>query len=301
MTGYKGHGTKIYYNSERLEVLSYDGDRAPVWCVTEDPRGELAENRVPNAEIREVDIDFLVRKRTELGFGNLSDRAGTSIRVVGYHGNAKAGLEHSLLKDHVTWFTRWGSWERKLCETAKVSRPEVEDLRDCELYLRGLGKEQNPDDYEKLPFGHIFPGRDCTDLRQLSAKDAADPLKFYVRTWAFPDVPLRRNPDKRIDFLFALEGEGARREYNDMLRRQRRARRPGDYLSEERYGLWLGRDFVPVQRFNDWVSEHLEYTRMHAFVNSDDLELTANRNSVEKYTCRIAPGHRGDRSVYFRK
>jgi hypothetical protein len=66
-----------------------------------------------------------------------------------------------------------------------------------------------------------------------------------------------------------------------MLRRQRRARRPGDYLSEERYGLWLGRDFVAVQRFNDWVSEHSEYTRMHAFVNSDNLELTANRNSVE--------------------
>ena len=56
-------------------------------------------------------------------------------------------------------------------------------------------------------------------------------------------------------------------------------RTPGDYLSEERYGLWLGSDFVPVQRFNDWVSEHSE--RMHAFVNCDDLELTANRNSVE--------------------
>jgi hypothetical protein len=66
-----------------------------------------------------------------------------------------------------------------------------------------------------------------------------------------------------------------------MLRRQRRPRKPGDYLSEERYGLWLGRNFVPVQRFNDWVAERSEYTRMHAFVDSQDLELTANRGSVE--------------------
>jgi hypothetical protein len=92
---------------------------------------------------------------------------------------------------------------------------------------------------------------------------------------------LLRNPDKRIDFLFAIEGEGARREYNDMLRRQGRARRQGDYLSEERYGLWLGRDFVPIQRFNEWVAERSEYTRMHAFVNAQELSLTANRGSVE--------------------
>jgi len=94
-------------------------------------------------------------------------------------------------------------------------------------------------------------------------------------------VALTKNPDKTIDFLFAIEGEGARREYNNMLRRQKRPRIPGDYLSEERYGLWLGCDFIPVQRFNPWVSEHSEYTRMHAFVNCDHLELTANRTSVE--------------------
>jgi hypothetical protein len=33
--------------------------------------------------------------------------------------------------------------------------------------------------------------------------------------------------------------------------------------------------------FNGWVSERSEYTRMHAFVNSPDLALTANRGSVE--------------------
>jgi hypothetical protein len=33
--------------------------------------------------------------------------------------------------------------------------------------------------------------------------------------------------------------------------------------------------------FNDWVSERSEYTRMHAFVNSQDLALTASRGSIE--------------------
>jgi hypothetical protein len=282
MTGYKGHGTKVYFNSDQLEVLSYDGVAKPVYCRLSDPRGELALGKLPKADIREdLSLDELKSLREKWELSELALDHGTSIRVVGYHQNLKNGLEHARLRDYILWFTRWGSWEGKLCDIAKTTSAEVEDLRGCELFLRGLGKEPNPNDYEKVFFGHVFPPIDCTDIRQLRARDNVDPLKFYVRTWAFVNEPLLKNPDKRIDFLFAIEGEAARREYNDMLRRQGRSRKPGDYLSEERYGLWLGRNFVPVQRFNDWVAERSEYTRMHAFVNSEDLELTANRGSVE--------------------
>jgi hypothetical protein len=281
MTGYKGHGTKIYYNSEQVEVITYNGVDGPVVCRLKDPRGDLADAKLPTAEIEEVSLDVLKRRREEYGFAELGAAPGTLIRVTAYHQNTKNGLEHVRLRDYIAWFTRWGSWEPKLSAMAKVSRDEVEDLRTCELFLRGLGKEPNPTDYEKLPFGHLFPAEDETDIRKLRAKDDIDPLKFYVRTWAFANEPLAQNPDKRIDFLFAIEGEGARREYNDMLRRRGKERRPGDYLSEERYGLWVGRDFVPIERFNSWVSERSEYTRMHAFVNSQDLDLTGNRGSIE--------------------
>src|SRR5579863_3913334 len=129
MTGYKGHGTKIYYNSEKLEVLSYDGRSKPIWCEIDDPRGELSESRVPKAKIEEVDVDFLTRRRGEWGFQELGESPGTSVRVSGYHGNTKSGLEHARLRDHITWFTRWGSWEGKLCDVSGIQRPEVEDLR----------------------------------------------------------------------------------------------------------------------------------------------------------------------------
>jgi len=277
MTGYKGHGTKVYYNSEHLEVLTYDGTSAPVFCSLLDPWGDLAMGKLPMAEIEELTLDALKSRREDWGFKELAAGRGTSIRVVGYHQNSKSGLEHCRLRDYVLWFTRWGSWEPKLCAVARTTSGEVNDLSTCELLLRGLDRS----DYEKLPFGHVFPDADCTDIRQLRGKSDVDPLKYYVRTWPFPDVPLIKNPEKRIDFLFAIEGEAARREYNDMLRRQGKPRRPGDYTSEERYGLWLGRNFVPVERYNEWVSERSEYTRMHAFVNSEDLQLTANRGSVE--------------------
>jgi hypothetical protein len=281
MTGYKGHGTKIYFNSEALEILSYDGKSKPVFCKLQDPHGELSDGKVPKAQIEEITVDELKKRRSAWEISDLNDGKGTSIRVIGYHGNTKSGLEHDRLRDFIRWFTRWGSWESKLRSVTKTSSPELDDLISCQLFLRGLGKEPAPADYENLSFGHRFPDEDCTDIRMLRAKDDVDPLKFYVKTWAFTNEPLTRNPEKRIDFLFAIEGEAARREYNEMLRRQGRPRKPGDYLSEERYGLWLGKDYVPVQRFNAWVSERSEFTRMHAFVNCDDLDLTANRGSVE--------------------
>ncbi len=277
MTGYKGHGTKDYFNSDSLEILSYDGASAPVACSLSDPRGELAEGRVPTADIQEITLEELKERRSKWDMHDLGTARGTSIRVTGYHQNIKAGLEHDRLRDYILWFTRWGSWEPKLRMATNTASGTVEDLRTCELSLRGLGR----DVIEKVLYGHVFPQADCTDVRQLRAKDNVDPLKHYVRTWAFVEEPLHKNPEKKIDFLFAIEGEAARREYNDMLRRQGKPRRPGDYLSEGRYGLWLGRDFVPIQRFNAWVSERSEYTRMHAFVNSNDLFLTANRGSVE--------------------
>jgi hypothetical protein len=277
MTGYKGHGTKVYFDSEHLEVISYDGTSAPVCCRLSDPRGELADGKLPTATIEELTLETLKIRREEWGIPELGTSPGTSIRVTGYHQNSKAGLEHARLRDYILWFTRWGSWRAKLCAVTNTINNEVEDLSACELWLRGLGRT----DYEKLPFGHVFPSADCTDIRKLQSKDAVDPLKHYVRTWAFTDETLVKNPEKKIDFLFAIEGEAARREYNEMLRRQGKPRRSGDYLSEERYGLWLGRGFIPVERFNSWVSERSEYTRMHAFVNSSDLALTANRGSVE--------------------
>ncbi len=281
MTGHKGHGAKIYFSSEKLEVLTFDGQGAPISCVMVDPRGELAEGNVPEATIEEITLEDLRSRRDAWGFSELALAPGTVVRVTGYHGNAKSGLEHAFLRDYVRWFSRWGSWEPKLAAAAGVERPEVSDFGACKLFLRGLGKEPGPNTDEDVPFGHLFPLADCSDVGQLRAKDATDPLKHYVRTWAFDSVPLLRNPEKRVDFLFAIEGEGARREYNEMLRRQGRARRQGDYLSEERYGLWLGRDFVPIARVNDWVAERSEYTRMHAFVNCQDLQLTANRGSIE--------------------
>ena len=40
MTGYKGHGTKVYFNSEFVEVLTRRTNETPVYCGLADPHGQ---------------------------------------------------------------------------------------------------------------------------------------------------------------------------------------------------------------------------------------------------------------------
>ncbi|MCH8244032.1 MAG: sensor histidine kinase, partial [Planctomycetes bacterium] len=93
MTGYKGHGTKIYYNSDQLEVVTYNGAADPVYCCVHDPRGSLADDECPLAQIQDLTMEELTQRREEWGFSNLGSKAGTTIRILGYHGNSPLGLE----------------------------------------------------------------------------------------------------------------------------------------------------------------------------------------------------------------
>ena len=68
---------------------------------------------------------------------------------------------------------------------------------------------------------------------------------------------------------------------------------PGVYRFEERFGLWLCKDFVPVVQRNDILREALARASPHAlkfdlgklrnwrvFINDQGLKLTANRNDA---------------------
>ena len=73
-----------------------------------------------------------------------------------------------------------------------------------------------------------------------------------------------------------------------MLRRSGYSAPRGAYTIQERYGLWLTKDFIPIQRKNEWITyKGYEYTKFHAFFNCQSLRLTANRGSVENTPSEI--------------
>jgi hypothetical protein len=68
--------------------------------------------------------------------------------------------------------------------------------------------------------------------------------------------------------------------YNTMLRRPGYTAPPGGYTVQDRYGIWLCKDFIPIEQKNAWIGTRgTEFTKFHAFFNCQELSLTANRGS----------------------
>jgi hypothetical protein len=251
--GEKGHGTKIYFNSRRIEVQTVK-DGVLVEAVMEEPRARLQQGTMPVVEFSTRTVDL---------------PNGTTISVRGYNDNAQGGFGHNALKDYILWFTKFGSSE------LLVGRLQFKDMV---LTLSGLGWK-NPDP-DLISFGHPFP-EENTNINLLRHADKVSPLDYYVALWTFPDVPIEGKPGSTIDIVFSLEGDQAKRNSNSMLHEKWKEWREGEYNVEERYGLWLCKDFIPVSRKNNWVAERSEWTKYHAFVNCQDLRLTANRSNID--------------------
>jgi len=251
--GEKGHGTKIYFNSRKIEVQSIK-DGVLIEAAMADPHQKLQRGEMP-------EVAYSTRN---VGIAN-----GTTITVYGYNDNAQLGFGHEALKDYILWFTKFGSCERLLDRI---------EFKDVVLKLSGIGRADS--EPERVSFGHLFP-EENTNLVSLRQSDKVSPLDYYVARWLFPNMPVVGMPGSTIDIVFSLEGDHAKRNINPMLHEKWSGRREGDYNVGDRYGLWLCKDFIPVARKNNWVAERSEWTKYHAFVNSQDLRLTANRSNID--------------------
>ena len=250
--GEKGHGTKVYFNSRRIEVKTWKNNQ----CLE-------AYMDSPSQTLRREELPKVVYESKECK----EQEHGSSVTIFGYNSNIQAGFSHDEIKDYIYWFTKFGSPELKLGK---------ETYKGVKIQLKGLGENE----FKELDFGHKFAEVN-TDVRALKGKDKISPLDYYVARWVFNDVPAIGKPGSKIDFVFYIEGDKAKREYNKMIHEKWQVWKLGEYDVGWRYGLWLCKDYIPIQRKNEWVAVKSEWTKYHSFVNCQDFRLTANRGDLE--------------------
>jgi hypothetical protein len=251
----KGHGTKVYFNSRRIEVETFTSKLAFKASMSE-PWTKLHKREVPRAEKWRSD-------RPE-------NKTGTMVKIYGYNYASKdplSGFSHDELKDYILWFTKFGSIEPLFGHNQNKHKV---------LRLKGLGTMQ----WEEFKFGHPFPPEDY-NKKALKQKDPAEPTEYYVRKLFCDERHVLGYPTERIQFVFYLEGDRAKREYNQMISAGRGLEKEGTYTVQQRYGLRLCKDYIPLnKRVNEWVAKKTEWTKWHAFVNCQGFHLTANRGDV---------------------
>lgn len=267
--GEKGHGTKVFFNSSEITVFTKKEGQVGYKADMKDPIKKLFNREIPKVQVEEIELD---------------DK-GTTIEIFGYNNNRRDKFTHNHVKDYVLWFTKFGSFELEL---------DVEKHKNSKLYLKGLGVEEP----EEVTFGHVFPDESPSvqklfDQHMISAPD------YYCKR-IVKKGNLKNFPEISYQAVFSIEGNKVKQEWNPMVRRPGKPRESGDYTVQERYGVWLSKDFIPVQRKNGWITyKGSEYIKFHAFFNCQELRMTANRGSVDNTPSEILDDIRNEvRSIY---
>lgn len=252
--GEKGHGTKIFLRSEYVTVKTQTADGQALISECDRPLATLSQKKLHCPTISKIDA--------------FRDGTGTEIEVVGYNDNERSKFVQTIAKDYILWFTKIGSVERVF---------DIDSLRDFKLKLKCLDE----DAFEEIPFGHPFP-QENDDITELFNQYASDAAGEYVKRVVEKRVRLKNHPEVTFDIVISVEGDAVKRRANPMLRERGRVS-TGRYRVLDRYGLWLCKDFIPVERVNEWLSSFGSgsnaFTMLHGFVNCQALKLTANRGT----------------------
>lgn len=249
--GEKGHGTKVYLNSSKISVKTIrDGKQYD--AVMLEPIKKLYVREVPTVEVNESNVDEL---------------SGTTIEIIGYNSNRRGKFTHEQLKDYILWFTKFGSFE---------SFFEKKENSHKRLFLKGL----NVSEYEELFFGHSFPN-ESKPVNKLFEEYLVSAPDYYCKRF-IKRGQLKNSPEISFEAIFSVEGNRVKLAHNTMIQRQGRPSIAGNYKVAERYGVWVCKDFIPIQRKNEWVNyKGSEFIKLHAFFNCQGLRLTANRGSID--------------------
>ena len=256
--GEKGHGTKVYFNAKRL-IVDTQRDGTRFIAMLDAPFSKLHDRKIPEVTVQEVASE--------------TNASGTTITIFGYNNNRRERFTHSRLRDHIFWFTKFGSVEQQFGFQA---------LSNLKLHLKGLDQ----DDFETLTFGHPFPA-ESGNVDALFDRYTVQAPNHYCRR-AVTTGSLPNHPEVRYSVIFSVEGKRVKYDSNPMLRRPGYNAPDGAYTIQDRYGLWLCKDFIPIQRKNAWITtKGSEFTKLHAFFNCQALKLTANRGSIENTPAEI--------------
>lgn len=292
--GYKGHGAKIFFNARMVQICSKEGTEE--WGVNLD--NPLLQ--IENSNTFEYS-DFIYNDNLAIHLPN-EWKNGFMVRIIGpkHFGtlHTQFKLNHMYLRDYIKWYTIFGTIQTLYDDELKN--------KQIKLYLSGLKVDDfkknfkdvenvdpvpvfekiNDVTYEVMEMGHVFPDERYAEksMKQYArlVKSNKAYYDFYSRMIYNNNVVCGNNTTFRL--IISLEGYETKRKYDLLLSKRGRPRTEMMHTDSERYGLWVCKGGIPVEKVDDWIEGGRgtgTYTYMQAFIDCEDFQLTANRGSIK--------------------
>jgi hypothetical protein len=297
--GYKGHGTKIFFNSEEVEIVSKNSEQE-IWATN------ILD---PIKQIRDTGIykysEFYDPDEEKVSLLNEFEK-GFYLRITNPRffktDYTQDYLNHINLRDYIAWFTVFGTVT------------PIKFKNDVKLFLKGLSIENfkrnfsdlekiDPvpvfydDRYEEISLGHYFPAQRINKRDMENYEEEIGQNKGYHHYFSKNfDIENSLGDGVEFKFIASVEGYETRRRYNILLKRRGPLANNGvvpsglQYSDAERYGFWACKNGIPIEKVDDWIDGGKgvgSYTFLKAFIDCDAFELTANRGSVRNTNIEI--------------
>lgn len=321
--GYKGHGSKLFFSCRKLSVATCTGGVAKWRLSSLDNPLQSDSDSIDTAVLTNSH-----RIATELEAIQLTKSRGVAILVEGCQfEDHHRFLDRQAVESYCDWFTAVGDIRSGLFPSREefhdfVDRPTDEALlrtRELPLHVMDVCLRLNGE-AKYMPIGagnekpaseHLQPWRTDADkwLKSPRPGMAAFGHRFADQFASEGGSGAKRVRDDRTalclmdadsfaangEYGMVLRVEGQRRQLDSYPEGSRQPR-GGVYEFDQRFGLWLCRDFIPVVQRNDLLSRALERATEKAkkrlrfdlsktrfwqvFINHQGFHLTANRNNV---------------------
>ena len=298
--GYKGHGSKIFFNAQKVIICSKT--KTEEWFVElNEPLTQIKKN----GELNYSEV-FKCNEETIRLPENIEE--GFLVRIINHksfpNGETFYKLDHRYLRDYILWYTIFGSI---VVHFKNDSASEELKKKNICLHLAGLGvddfkkavktdksimmdpepdfEDVNGSNYEIIRLGHILPDERKDKKSMKSYCKQIDEKKDYYDFYSARFYTPKEIPGiTSFKFLMSLEGYETKRTYDILLSKKGKQSQELKKLvhsDSERYGFWVCKGGVPVEKVDSWIEGGKGvYSYVQAFIDCDDFDLTANRGSI---------------------
>jgi hypothetical protein len=260
--GYKGHGTKIFYKSDRI-VVNTAKEGVNRRAVMDDPWEKLNRRELPEYELSETDVR--------------GESQGTRIKITNFRsgeGFDPESLTYNKIHHYLKWKTIAGS-------TAHFFE---EDPREMDIRVR-LGDEIDDSRDTLLTRCRLeFPEE------QLEPADDQFPAERMCKHYEPRELEVQYDGGSTtVQIVGMVGGKKARNEL------------PTYGRHSAQFGVWFAKDHIKVEQVNETISHDNEYIHFFFVVNCQDIELSANRETIRNKASPVFRAVRDEVEFYLSK
>ncbi|WP_318616771.1 ATP-binding protein [Sporosarcina sp. YIM B06819] len=276
--GYKSHGTMIYLRSEQIIMDTYH-TTGSYRSQASHPLSELSQGNMFEFSAEELE--------------NPSGKRGTEITLIGFNQNVSEDFSHDKMKDYIYWFTKTGTFEKELGYQPRNFTVYLKGIRDEVPAMPTLFEME----YEACPIGHHFP-EPTPYLMEVVREKRLNFFKHAVQKWTGKrTVSIHDEEQNEIEveyeYVIYFEGDEVKKAYNPCIKRNGKNRSAYTYRVADRYGVYLSKDYIPLQNVNEWLPRVGEggpsaSQVLHGFINCQAIQLTSDRSSMASTTPLLA-------------